>query len=300
MSNPRVPYAFYNDRPALPPPDRGAILVHLVINVENWVFDAGMPRTIITPPHGKASIPDVPNYSWVEYGMRVGLPRMIEAISARGLKASTSCNASGVDSYPRAAEAMLDAGWEFIAHGYSQQALDELSERDVIERSVEKLERFTGRKVRGWLSPGLRESNDTPDILAQAGIKYVCDWVIDDLPNWMSVQRGTLLQMPYNLELNDSVIYAIEKHSSDEFILRLRNTLKLFERECVRHPKVLALGLHPHLMGVPHRFGSFEDMLDLLIASPQVCFMTGSDIYDWYSSHVPGLDKNAAMEARKV
>src|SRR5690606_7385390 len=116
MSNPRIPYAFYNDRPVLPSPNGRPILVHLVVNVENWVFDAGMPRTIITPPHGKASVPDIPNYSWVEYGMRVGLPRMIEAIASRGLKASTSFNASVIDSYPRAAEAMLDAGWEFIGH----------------------------------------------------------------------------------------------------------------------------------------------------------------------------------------
>lgn len=287
MSNPRVPYAFYNDRLPLPSPEGRPILVHLVINVEDWVFNAGMPRTIITPPHGKASVPDIPNYSWVEYGMRVGLPRMIEAITSRGLKASTSFNASVIDSYPRAAEAMLAAGWEFIGHGFNQQALEESSEREVIARSIEKIARFTGKDVYGWLGPGLRETNNTPDILAQSGIRYVCDWVIDDLPNWMTVDQGSLLQMPYNLELNDSVIYAIEKHSSDEFIMRLRNTLKLFERESAQLPKVLALGLHPHLIGVPHRFGSFEDMLDLLIASPQVSFMTGSEIYDWYSGHVP-------------
>ena len=135
--------------------------------------------------------------------------------------------------------------------------------------------------------PRLARDHDTPDILAQSGIRYVCDWVIDDLPNWMTVKQGSLLQMPYNLELNDSIIYAIEKHSSDEFIMRLRNTMRLFERESTRLPKVLALGLHPHLIGVPHRFGSFEDMLDLLIASPLVSFMTGSEIYDWYSGHVP-------------
>jgi len=287
MSNPRIPYAFSNDRPQLRVSDGRPILVHLVINVENWPFDAAMPRSIITPPHGKGSVPDIPNYSWVEYGMRAGLPRMIQAITSRGLKASASCNASVIDDYPKAAEAMLEAGWEFIGHGYSQQSLEEATEQDVIERSLGKLAEFTGRKTCGWLSPGLRETIHTPDILASLGIEYVCDWTLDDLPNWMSVKQGSLLQMPYNLELNDSVVYAIEKHSSDEFLLRLQNTLSLFEQESSAYPRVLALGLHPHLMGVPHRFPYFEKMLDLLSGHASVNFVTGRDICKWYGMQVP-------------
>lgn len=80
MANPRVPYRFSNEGPVLKPHSSGPIMVQLVVNVENWSFDAAMPRTIITPPHGKETIPDLPNFSWVDYGMRAGLPRMIEAI----------------------------------------------------------------------------------------------------------------------------------------------------------------------------------------------------------------------------
>ena len=111
MANPRIPYRFSKAGPKLKPHDKGAIIVHLVVNVENWSFDASMPRTIITPPHGKETIPDVPNFSWADYGMRCGLPRMIEAIHSRGLPASTSINASVLDAYPGAGEAMRDAGW---------------------------------------------------------------------------------------------------------------------------------------------------------------------------------------------
>jgi len=288
MANPRIPYRFSNDGPALTPPKAGRIIVHLVINVENWRFDQPMPRTIITPPHGKETVPDVPNFSWADYGMRAGLPRMIEAISSRNLPASTSFNASVIDAYPRAAEAMHKAGWEFIGHGMHQKALNfGGDEATIIGQTLDKIESFTGTRPRGWLSPGLRETEATPDILADAGIDYVCDWVVDDVPNWMQVKKGRLLQMPYNLELNDSIIYAVEKHSSPEFLLRLKNTLALFERESERRPRVLALGLHPHLIGVPHRFSYFEEMLDLLIASPNVCFMNGSQITDWYTAQVP-------------
>ncbi|GAA5233053.1 polysaccharide deacetylase family protein [Verticiella sediminum] len=289
MANPRVPYRFSGSRPALTPPDEGAIMVHLVINVENWRFDAPMPRTIITPPHGQDTVPDVPNFSWADYGMRAGLPRMIDAIAERGLPASTSINASVIDAYPQAAEAMRDAGWEFIGHGVHQKALNHGGdEAEAIELALDKLAAFTGTRPRGWLSPGLRETADTPDLLAAAGVHYVCDWVIDDLPNWMCVSGGRrLIQMPYNLDLNDSVIYAVEKHSSPEFLLRLQRTLAVFERECRLQPRVLALGLHPHLMGVPHRFGYFEEMLDLLMRNRHVCFMNGSQIADWYAAADP-------------
>jgi peptidoglycan/xylan/chitin deacetylase (PgdA/CDA1 family) len=288
MANPRVPYRFSNDGPALAPYAGSNILVHLVVNVEHWEFDAAMPRTIITPPHGKETIPDVPNFSWVDYGMRCGLPRMLDAIGARGLTASTSFNAGVINAYPRAAEAMHAAGWEFIGHGIHQKSLNHAgAEEQVVNTSLDMIQAFTGTRPRGWLGPGLRESHTTLETLKHAGIDYVFDWVIDDVPNWLSTARGPLLSLPYNLEINDSIIYAIEKHSSEEMFLRVKSTAELFVREAQRHPRVLTLGLHPHLIGVPHRFASFERMLDLLMATPGACFVQGHDIADWYTAQVP-------------
>jgi allantoinase len=288
MANPRVPYAFTKDRPPIAPPPGGRILVHLVVNVEHWQFDQPMPRTILTPPHGKETVPDIPNFSWADYGMRAGLPRMIDAIVERGLPASTSFNAGVIDAYPRAAQAMHDAGWEFIGHGMHQKALNHVGgEAEVIEASLAKIASFTGSRPRGWLSPGLRQTHDTPELLKDAGIEYTFDWVIDDLPSWMHTARGPLMSMPYNLELNDSIIYAVEKHSSPEFLLRLERTLELFVRESLRQPRVLALGLHPHLVGPPHRFVYFERMLDLLMRTEGVVFMTGGQIADWFVGQCP-------------
>ncbi|MBP6853093.1 MAG: polysaccharide deacetylase family protein, partial [Rhodoferax sp.] len=162
MANPRIPYRFSNEGPALAPHADGNILVHLVVNVEHWQFDAPMPRTIITPPHGKETVPDVPNFSWVDYGMRCGLPRMLDAITARGLTASTSCNAGVIDAYPRAAEAMHTAGWEFIGHGIHQKSLNHAgAEEEVVRTSLDMIESFTGVRPRGWLGPGLREGHTT-------------------------------------------------------------------------------------------------------------------------------------------
>jgi len=290
MSNPRLPYRFSDSGPALKPPAEGSILVHLVVNVENWVFDASMPRTIITPPHGKETIPDVPNFSWADYGMRAGLPRMLKALKSRSLPASTSINASAIAAYPEASEAMKEAGWEFIGHGMHQKSIQQAgAEEDVVKQSMALIKEFTGKAPRGWLSPGLRESYRSPEVLKQSGIEYVLDWVIDDVPNWLATESGDLMALPYNVELNDSIVYAIEKHATGQFLDRTVRTLKRFEREVQEtgRPRVLALGLHPHLMGVPHRIDEFEAMLDALMASKHTTFMYPWQIAEWYSSQVP-------------
>ena len=217
------------------------------------------------------------------------MTRLLDEIAGRSLPASTSFNAGVIDAYPQAAIAMRDAGWEFIGHGMHQRATNHVEggEEALVRACLEKIDHFTGRKTRGWLSPGLRETVDTPDILKSCGLDYVCDWVVDDVPNWMHTQNGPLLAMPYNVEINDSIIYAIERHASGEMLRRLEFTLHQFEVECADTVRVLALGLHPHLIAVPHRIHELQKMIGLLSAHPKVLFTTGSAIYDWYAAAQP-------------
>jgi allantoinase len=289
MANPRIPYRLASARPKLPPFKGKAILVHFVVNVEHWQFDQAMPRTIITPPHGRETVPDVPNFSWADYGMRAGMPRILDLLE--GLPASTSFNAGGIDAYPQAAEAMLKAGWEFIGHGMHQKAINHVEggEERLIADCLDKIERFTGSRPRGWLSPGLRETVDTPDLLKTSGIDYVCDWVVDDLPSWMTTKHGPLVAMPYNLEINDSIIYAVERHATGEMLKRAEHTLRRFEAETAQNPRVLAIGLHPHLIAVPHRIHELQGIIELLRASDKTIFTTGSAICDWFTAaQAPG------------
>jgi allantoinase len=285
MSNPRIPYRLAHQRPALPPLDGGRLIVHLVVNVEHWQFDQAMPRTILTPPHGREQIPDVPNFSWAEYGMRCGMPRLLELLGERGLPASCSFNASVIDAYPDCAEAILKAGWEFVGHGLHQRSIQgENDERALIEMALDKIQRFSGTRPRGWLSPGLRESFDTPELLKAAGVDYVYDWVLDDLPNWMTTSAGPMIALPYTLELNDSVIYAVERHATDEMGRRFDRTLATFERELATGPRVLTLALHPHLIAVPHRIGDLARMLDVLQARTDTVFTNGIGLAGWFAA----------------
>jgi allantoinase len=221
--------------------------------------------------------------------MRAGMPRLLKLFTQRGLPVSTSFNAGVIDAYPQAAEALLRAGWDFIGHGMHQKAANHVdgSEEAMIAASLEKIRAFAGYRPRGWLSPGLRETPDTPELLKKQGIDYVCDWVVDDQPSWMTTRHGPLVAMPYNLEINDSIIYAVERHATGEMLKRLEHTLQLFEVESLESRRILAIGLHPHLISVPHRMHEIVQMIDLLQGSDAVTFATGTAICDWFVAAQP-------------
>ena len=141
-------------------------------------------------------------------------------------------------------------------------------------------------RTRGWMSPGWSETFDTLDHLRAAGIEYVCQWVIDDIPTPLKTKFGDMISVPYGLDLNDSVIYAIEKHSTPEMKLRIEQAIRTFEREIREsgQPRVLTIPLHPHLSGVAHRINFLTEIVEGLQARSDTVFMNGSQITDWYLS----------------
>jgi allantoinase len=283
-SNPRVPFQMSSERKRLAPLDGKPIMVNLCMNIEYWPFDRPMPRGIIPPPHGaQIQPPDVPNYSWVEYGMRCGMPRFMDILAQRGLKASAFMNAQVTEVYPTLMQAIVDADWELVGHGWFQQSLKQaVDERAVIRRSLDKLAEVGAKSVRAWLGPGLGETNETPDILKESGIEFLHDWCLDDLPFWIRTKHGPMVGLPYTFELNDVPIYAVQNSSSDEILKRLEATITVFERETEKQPRVLTLGLHPHIIAVPHIAYFFEKALDLLVNRPDTVFVTSSQIGDWF------------------
>ena len=289
--NPRIPYQMADQRPRLAPMGGKPLMVHVVINVEYWPFDRPMPRGVIPPPHGMAAVPDVGNYAWVEYGMRAGMPRLMRMLDERGIRASTFMNAQCADVYPACAEAMLSAGWEFVGHGWYQRSLaTEEDEAAVIDRSLARLEALTGKRTRGWFGPGVGETENTPDLLRERGIEWLSDWYVDDLPCWMRTRHGPMIAMPYTMELNDVPLWVVQGHGSEELLRRLQATLETFDQELEHNPKVLTFGLHPHLVGVPHRAPVFQRCLDLLLARDDTVFVTGSEIADWFQAVATGPD----------
>ena len=279
----RIGYSAIVDRAPLKLPDGARLVVWPIVNVENWDIDGPMPRTVLPPPGGGSAIPDLPNWTWQEYGMRVGFWRLKAALDAFGIKATFSTNGSVCLEYPRLAQAAHDAGWEFLAHSFMQKPMNLLDDqRAAIRQTIETIEEFTGKKPRGWLAPGLTETFETPDILAEEGIEYVGDWVLDDQPCELKTTAGTLYTIPYTVELNDIPMMMIQQHRASELFDRAMDQFECLYAEGADSAGFMAVSVHPYITGVPHRIKYYEKIFETLADKPGVLFWTGEQILDWY------------------
>ena len=172
-----------------------------------------------------------------------------------------------------------------MGHGFVQVPIHrEADQREMIFRTAAAIRDFTGAPCAGWLGPGLTETLETPDRLAEAGIRYIADWVVDDLPCRLATAHGTILTMPYTVEMNDIPVQMIQHHAGGELEARARRTADRLVREAKAGAgaKVMSLAIHPYITGVPHRIDAFEALLDDLLARGDVAFMQGRTIRDWY------------------
>ena len=279
----RVPYQALIDRPKLTLPGNARVGLWIILNVEEWRIEKPMPRTVLPPPMGVPLLPDVPNWSWHEYGMRAGFWRQFEALTSRDIPTTLAINGHVCKSYPRVASAAREAGFEFMGHGYLQGPMHKLDNQDdAIARTVEALTQFTGKPPRSWESPGLTETDETLDLLRKHGIEYVADWVIDDLPQEIDTPHGVITTIPYTVEMNDITVYALQQHESDVFLKRGIDHFDRLYCEGADNARIMALSIHPYITGVPHRIRYLEELLDYIIGHEGVALMTASDIGDWY------------------
>ena len=187
----RTPYSAIVDRPVMKLPGDARIIVWTIVNLEVWDIAKQMARQVLPAPTGAALLPDVPNWSWHEYGMRVGFWRFHALYERLGIRPTLAVNARVCVDYPRVAQACLDSGWEFMGHSYEQGPIhNEKDQPAMIKRTLDTIEKFTGRRSVGWLGPGLTETYDTPENLVAAGIQYIGDWVYDDEPTEISTANG--------------------------------------------------------------------------------------------------------------
>ncbi|HTW72529.1 MAG TPA: polysaccharide deacetylase family protein, partial [Acetobacteraceae bacterium] len=260
------------------------VAVYIVVNVEHWDADRAMPRQVLTAPQGASVVPDLPNWAWHEYGMRVGFWRLKAALDAHGIAPSMTINGTVPGAYPRVARAARDAGWEFMGHGWRQMATHLVEDqRAMIRATIDTLEEASGHEIVGWLAPGLTETFGTPDLLREAGIGYCADWVVDDLPCTLQTAHGPLLTMPYSVELNDIPMMMIQHHAAREMFDRtVAQFDRLYAEAETQGAKVMGLAVHPYISGVPHRIGWLEQALAHMARHEGTLFWQGRQIMEWY------------------
>jgi peptidoglycan/xylan/chitin deacetylase (PgdA/CDA1 family) len=279
----RADYSAIVDRPPMRLPDGARLVLWTIVNLEVWDIGRPMARQVLPAPTGVPLLPDVPNWSWHEYGMRVGVWRFFKLFEALGIKPTLSINARVCEDYERVAAAARDAGWEFMAHAYDQGPIHKIEDQPaMILRSLDIIERFTGKRPVGWLGPGLTQTLETPEHLAAAGVKYIGDWVYDDEPTEIRTASGPLVTLPYTVELNDIPMMIVQHHEGRHFTERCIDSFDRLYAEGSERAKIMAVAIHPYISGQPHRIKHLEAVYDYINRFSGVLHWNGEQILDWY------------------
>ncbi|MEM8983349.1 MAG: polysaccharide deacetylase [Pseudomonadota bacterium] len=296
----RYDYVPITDRGPLNFPDGKQVALILTFNLETWdltkdttkPYYAGGPA--ILPDILPGNTPDYPNYTWREYGQRVGIWRLYELFDELGVRASCTTNAVTFERREPMVKSCLDRGWELLAHNYEQGELltdfahDPAKERDVIGRTIDAYKNYVGKSPRGWLSSSLRGTLATPEILAENGFLFYCDIMNDDQPYTISTAAGDIVCVPYSNEINDFTIITRRGHTTDEYRDILIEELNVLHAEGARSGRIMNVGLHPHVSGRAYRIRALREFLEHAKSLPHVWWPTREELAEWYVNNNDG------------
>jgi peptidoglycan/xylan/chitin deacetylase (PgdA/CDA1 family) len=282
-------------RPVLRWPQGARVALCVIVTLEH--IDWRKPPESYQSPtlsggYGNHPFPDITRWSHREYGHRVGVFRVLDALERHGIPATVAMDALTAEHYPFLVRHCLGRGCELIAHGVSvsrmiTSAMPEETERDYIRTSVEALTRATGRAPLGWLGPEYGESARTPALLAEAGLRYVGDWVNDEQPYRLRVPKGELYALPVTYPLDDVDALWDRRLEVDRYAGILMEAFDRLYRDGAENGRLLVLNLHPWLSGQAFRIGAIDRALGYLTGREGVWAATGSEIIDWYRAHPP-------------
>jgi allantoinase len=267
----RFDYEPITRRPRYRWPNGAGLAVYLGFNLEHFAFGEGMGAAI-----GPASPqPDVLNFSWREYGNRVGAWRCLELFDKLGLPAAALTNTSLYDHCPELVAACVARGDELVGHGHSnaerQGTLDEVAERELLLSCRQRMQAQSGQAPAGWLSPWISESLRTPDLLVETGYTYTLNWCHDDQPLPMRTRSGrTLWSVPYPQELNDiPMIVARQMDAKDFAQMVIDHADEMLDqcRPADAPALVMGIALHPYIVGQPYRLRHLRRALQHIAAA---------------------------------
>jgi peptidoglycan/xylan/chitin deacetylase (PgdA/CDA1 family) len=289
MDHQRYSWSMLEDRNAVSWPEGKKLALWVNVNLQYYPLNQrGVPFAVpggMTMPY-----PDLRHYSLRDYGNRVGLFRVLKALDQFGVKASFAVNSRLLQRTPYLAGMLRERGDEIIAHGLHMDALhyggqSETEEREQIVESLDVLRELSGQAVDGWLSPVRSESENTPDLLAEHGVRYFADWVNDDMPYAFATRSKSLIAMPLSNELEDRFVIINNQHSEASWAEQINDAAEYLLAEAAQSGgRILGLNIHPWLLGQPHRIKFLEAVLAKLAANPLVWRTAPGEILNSWSA----------------
>lgn len=277
------PFAYtpINRRPKIAWPDGNHLALWVIPNIETFPLNEPVPG-------GTGVAPDVINWAPRDYGCRVGVFRFMEVFEKHGIRGTVALNSEVCDDYPQIIEDAVKLNWEFMGHNQSNSrymhTMEDAEGRKCVADTLDRIEAATGARPKGWLSSGLQENWTTLEALIDGGVKYVADWVNDDQPYVMTLENGRICSIPYSGEINDIPQCLRLGRTGQEFGELIKLQFDTLYREAVEtgSGRVMAICLHPFIMGVPHRIGGLDDALSYIDGHDGVWKATGAEIIEHY------------------
>jgi peptidoglycan/xylan/chitin deacetylase (PgdA/CDA1 family) len=294
MENNRYDYSPIIKRKDLKWPNGARVALWVCPNIEYFYIDKPL-RGGFGAPH----LPDVTGYTLRDYGSRIGIFRLMEVLDKHGVRASVLLNADVCKKQPEIIEEGNKRKWEWLGHGLTNNlALNDYPPEDeqrIIREVTETITLSTGKKPKGWLGPGLIETFDTPDLLAAEGYEYVCDWGCDDQPVPMRVKGGRMIVVPYEQGINDINSFLRRNHTPEQYLRMVCDQFDTLYEEGARGGRVMAIPLHPFIIGFPFRIRYLDKALEHICSHKDVWRATGWEIAEWFYKNYyrdPGRPKS--------
>jgi allantoinase len=279
-------YSAIVKRPPLKWPNGAKLALWVVPNLEVFHLNTNMPGDANERPSDKDGTPMVRQWAQRDYGNRVGVWRIMEILSKHGVRATAAVNSDLCRSMPIIIEEATKLGWELMGHcktnTHRVTEVPPEEERAMIREVLDTIEATSGKRPVGWLGAGLQETWNTLDYLIEFGCRYVSDWVNDDQPYLMDVDGKTIANIPYSYELNDAPVLWKGKKSVPEFERMIRDAFDVLYREGEQSGRVMALCMHPFMIGQPANIGALDRSLEYILSHEGVWAATGTEILDAY------------------
>jgi peptidoglycan/xylan/chitin deacetylase (PgdA/CDA1 family) len=260
-------------------PDRARLVVSLSMQMEA----SAQPERGANGPWGilDANYPDLPTQKWYEYGIKEGIPRLLDMYDRKKVKVTSHMVGLAVEKNPALAKEIVQRGHEAAAHGQTWAPIYSSTpeqERASYEANIRAISNATGTRPVGFNAPGMRATPATFAILQDLGFVYHTDDLSRDEPFLIAVRQRPFVVIPYTFQLNDLQNYENRWHTCDEFAAELKREFDALYAESAHKRRMISVSSHDRVAGRASRTAVMEEFIAYAQRHAGVAFMKKTDI----------------------